>query len=188
MRNISLAALLLAVFGISCGNAKEAKEVAQADNTKTEQTKPQTEEEMVQAALEHLLHDVAQQKMEQFHWFSKDDILKVSGGKVEKYERGDIRDAIVNHPEEWKKEINRILAKVKEEGEERGFDFSNYTFESLKIESKKDEMPQGAEYRGRATLKCGDKRFDLVFKNLVILDGDAKYVDGFGIGLPGEYE
>lgn len=188
VRNISLATLLLAVFGISCGNAKEAKEVAQADNTKTEQTKPQTEEEMVQAALEHLFHDVAQQKMEQFHWFSKDDILKVSGGKVEKYERGDIRDAIVNHPEEWKKEINRLLAQLKKEGEERGFNFNNYTFESLKIESKKDEMPQGAVYRGRAILKCGDKRFDLVFKNLVFLDGDAKYVDGFGIGLPGEYE
>lgn len=188
VRNISLVALLLAIFGISCGNAQKTKEVAKADNTQMEQAKPISEEDMVQAALEHLLHDVAQQKMEQFHWFSKDDILKVSGGKVEKYERGDIRDAIVNHPEEWKKEINRILAKVKEEGEERGFDFSNYTFESLKIESKKDEMPQGAVYRGRATLKCGDKHFDLVFKNLVILDGDAKYVDGFGIGLPGEYE
>lgn len=188
VRSISLVALLLAILGISCGNAQKTKEVAKADNTQTEQAKPISEEDMVQAALEHLLHDVAQQKMEQFHWFSKDDILKMSGGKVEKYERGDIREVIVNHPEEWKKEINRLLAQIKGEGEERDFDFNNYTFESLKTESKIDEMTKGKVYRGRAILKCGDKHFDLVFKNLVFLDEDAKYVDGLGIGLPGEYD
>ncbi len=181
VRNISLAALLLAALGISCGNAKETKEVAKADDTKTEQAKPQTEEEMVKAGIEHLLHDVAQQKVEQFHWLTKDDILKMSGGKVEKYEQGDIREIIVNQPEAWKEEQAHALKSFKEVGDYVEFNFSDYTIEKLDIQSKKDEESKGVLCRCNVLLKSGGKLYDMEFKNMMLLDGEAKFLDGFDI-------
>ena len=176
---------VLMFFAISCSEAKkkdsDANKAKTEAATETENVTAKSLDDVVKANLTALFYDIAQLKSERFHWLNKDDVLRMSGGKAEKYEDGDVRGFIVEQPEEWAKEIGHALASFKEEGDRVGFDFSNYSFESLDLESREDEVSGGTICRGKAVLKSGNRLFDVEFKNMIILDGEAKFLDGFGV-------
>ena len=184
--NIAIAFVLMAFMATSCTN--KAKEDAKAGDEKTEEASQQSVEDIVKANLENLLYDIGQQKSERFHWLTKEDVLELFGDKAEIHEDGSILKLIVESPAEWEQETKRALEKFKEEGDNCGFDFNNYSFESLEIQTKVDDETKQNICRGTAVLKNGDKLFDLEFKNLMLMGNDAKFVDGFGIMPHGENE
>ncbi len=171
--------MLMAFLVASC--SYKAKENAEVRDVNTEEANPQSIEDIVKVNLEHILYDIGQQKSERFHWLTKEDVMEINGGKTEGYEDGNLYKFIVENPVEWKKEIERALGAFKKEGDRCGFNFNNYSFESVEVETKVDEESKGNVCRGTAVLKSDGKLVDLEFKNLVLMDNDAKYVDGFGI-------
>lgn len=183
---VAFSIILMTVLAISCGsnNQNAVAENEVAENTKTEEKKHLSDEDVIKMNLEYLIYDISQQKPERFHWFTKEDVMEISGGKPENYEEGHLFKFIAEQPEEWIKEIKRVLEITNNDFNKCGFDFSNYTIDSLKdIELNIDESMgyKTKVYRGTAVLNSGGKLFDFEFKNLCLKGNDAKYVDGFDI-------
>lgn len=185
--------MFLSVFAVcmmcSCNNSSSS-EKSDASKVSTEEASKTSDEEIVKAELEKMLADVANKKMDKFQWFTKDFILETFGEEwISKEDDGNMLKAAVYSPDEWNKEINRFLGVVNSECTEKGFDWSNYNIESIKIEDKKEESfndVKGTIYRGSFKVKSADKVYDFNFKNLAVINGAARFVDGFGLASEDE--
>lgn len=144
-----------------------------------------SDEDMVKGEFDKLLSDIANQKIEKFQWFTKDFILKTFGEEwLSKVDDNHMLKAIVNYPEQMPQEVRRYMKGINDECVENGFNWTNYSIESIRIEDKKEEIINDVKiviYRGSFKVKSNEKVFDFVFDDLVVMDGAARFVEGFGL-------
>ena len=167
----------------SCDNSATSKKSDSEASASEEVSKDNlSDEEIVKAELEKMLSDVANQKNEKFQLFTKDFLVETMGEEwyANEDENVNMIKGLAEHPEAWVDFLKRCNAECTE----KGFDWSNYSIESVKIDDKQDQdfnKDKVTVYRGTFKVKSGDKVYDFEFKNLTFIKDAARYVDGFGI-------
>lgn len=169
----------------SCNNSDASK--SNSSKTSSEEaSKAQdniSDEDMVKGELEKLFYDIANQKNEKFQWMTKELISEYfSEDEIAEQGNGSYFKMFYEHPEEMKQEVLRAMKEIHSNFAEKGFDWNDYSIESVNIEDKED-VPKfkWTWYKGKAKIKSAGKDFTFEFKSFLVIKGAARFLDGMDL-------
>jgi len=139
-------------------------------------------EDVAKLSVANLLYDIAHQKPNNFKIVSKAK-LESWGFKKSDFEEAMYFYWVFEDEKGWFDSWNEALMEFHKEGVEKNFDWNNYNIVSIDVEIGEDDFlgKSLTVAKGAMTLKSNGRRFKFIFKDLLIINNEAFFINGLSL-------